>query len=68
MPMIVEVWQTEDGTQISVFPTTASERDREVGLSPPEQIWVKLREIEGETWEDCMKKHNELMGWEPYES
>jgi len=61
--MIVEVWQTEDGTMTSVFPSTVTKKDREVNLSPPEQTWVKIRKIEGETWEDCITKHHELMGW-----
>lgn len=25
-----------------------------------------IRTIEGEDWDDCMKKHHEIMGWEPY--
>lgn len=25
-----------------------------------------LRKIKGSSWEDCMRKHHELMGWEPY--
>ena len=27
---------------------------------------VLLRTIEGEDWNDCMRRHHELMGWEPY--
>ena len=27
---------------------------------------VLLRTIEGEDWNDCMRQHHELMGWEPY--
>lgn len=25
-----------------------------------------LREIKGKDWNDCMRQHHELMGWEPY--
>ena len=27
---------------------------------------VLIRTIEGEDWNDCMRQHHELMGWEPY--
>jgi hypothetical protein len=27
---------------------------------------VLIRTIEGEDWDDCMRQHYELMGWEPY--
>lgn len=27
---------------------------------------VLLRTIHGNDWDDCMKKHYELMGWSPY--
>jgi hypothetical protein len=27
---------------------------------------VKCCEIEGDSWEDCMKKYHEHMEWEPY--
>ena len=27
---------------------------------------VLIRTIEGEDWNDCMRQHYELMGWNPY--
>jgi hypothetical protein len=27
---------------------------------------VLLRTIHGNDWDDCMKQHYELMGWNPY--
>lgn len=27
---------------------------------------VLIRTIEGTDWNDCMRQHNELMGWNPY--
>lgn len=27
---------------------------------------VLIRTIEGEDWDDCMRQHYELMGWNPY--
>jgi hypothetical protein len=27
---------------------------------------ILLRTIEGENWNDCMRKHHDIMGWEPY--
>lgn len=57
--MKVEVWQ--DDVSVSVV----TEKD------PNTKVWVGdnakiIRIIEGEDWEDCMRKHNKLMGWEEY--
>ena len=38
--------------------------DVDDGKLPKDAVFV--REIEGENWEDCMRQHHELMGWEPY--
>lgn len=57
--MIVEVWNDDDST--SVFTQNNSNKDIILGSNP-----VLLRIIEGEDWNDCMKQHHELMGWEPY--
>ena len=27
---------------------------------------VLIRTIEGKDWDDCMRQHYELMGWNPY--
>ncbi len=57
--MKVEVWQ--DKVSVSVV----TEND------PNTKIWVGddakiIRTIEGIDWEDCMRQHHELMGWEEY--
>lgn len=58
--MIVEVFERKWGQ-------TVMTSVRRKGAPPDEEdLGEKLREIEGEDWEDCMKKHHELMGWEPY--
>ena len=57
--MIIEVW--EDDNSISAF-----ESDNKFQKSLLEGNIKLLRTIEGKDWEDCMKKHHELMGWEPY--
>lgn len=57
--MIIEVWQ--DDSSITAF-----EPDNKFLKSLLEGDIKLLRTIEGEDWEDCMKKHHELMGWEEY--
>lgn len=55
----VEVWEDEDG--ITVFTEGDPQKDWLLGENPK-----LIRTIEGEDWTDCMIKHHELMGWEPY--
>ena len=57
--MTVEVWEDEDG--ITVFTEGDPQKDWLLGENPK-----LIRTIEGEDWTDCMIKHHELMGWEPY--
>lgn len=59
--MKVEVYESQSENSITVFPVD-NESNKEL---LPEDAKL-LREIEGLDWEDCMKKHHELMGWEPY--
>jgi hypothetical protein len=56
--MIVEVYESEEEGSITVIVQGCKE-----GLSSDS---VLLRTIEGDDWNDCMTKHHELMGFEPY--
>lgn len=41
------------------------------GIEPTEQVGKNakiLRIIEADSWDEAMKQHHELMGWEPYKS
>lgn len=56
--MIVEVYKSEEWDSITALvkgETNMLEADA-----------VLLRTIEGTDWNDCMRQHHELMGWEPY--
>lgn len=65
--MIVEVWETrenEDCTSLSVIPQDTPVDGLKAILGPyPCKL---LRTIEGADWNDCMRQHYEIMGWEPY--
>lgn len=56
--MIVEIYTSEEWKSISAV--VKGEYDL------LEKDAVLLRTIEGKDWNDCMRKHHELMGWEPY--
>lgn len=59
--MFVEVYESKTDNSIAVILKGA-----EPGKGGLDSNYKLLREIEGIDWEDCMKKHHELMGWEPY--
>ncbi len=56
--MTVEVYTSEEWESISAV--VKGEYDL------LEKDAVLLRTIEGKDWNDCMRQHHELMGWEPY--
>lgn len=56
--MIIEIYTSEKWDSI----TAVVEGDTEM----LEDDAVLIRRIEGVDWNDCMTKHHELMGWEPY--
>ncbi|MEK6828589.1 MAG: hypothetical protein AABY15_00490 [Nanoarchaeota archaeon] len=58
--MKVEVYTSDSENSITVIPADSNDK----GLLSEDA--VLLREIEGDSWEDCMRQHHELMGWEPY--
>jgi hypothetical protein len=58
--MKVEVYDCEDGS-VTVVVADSPCKDAVIGENP-----VLLRTIEGKDWDDCMKQHHEIMGWEPY--
>lgn len=57
--MKVEVWNDDDSTTV-LIPNDYS-KSMLLGDNP-----ILIRTIEGEDWDDCMRQHNELMGWEAY--
>jgi hypothetical protein len=69
--MQVEVWKTVDDEGevacISVIPTSHTQEQRDAILGgDAEGDHILVRTIEAATWEDCMTRHHELMGWKPY--
>lgn len=60
--MTVEVYESPEGV-ITVIGSSHSQKSIIV-----EDNSKLLRIIESETWEGCMIKHHELMGWEPYKT
>jgi len=58
--MIIEIWEDNIQNEITVIERGNSNKNL-LGVAA-----TLIRTIEGEDWNDCMKKHHELMGWEPY--
>ena len=58
--MKVEVWECEDSITVVV------EGNVDKKLIINDDSAILIRTIEGIDWNDCMKQHHELMGWEPY--
>lgn len=56
--MKVEVYSSESEDSITCSPIDSK--------NPKPADAVHIRFIEGIDWEDCMRQHYELMGWEPY--
>lgn len=56
--MVVEHWNDDEGTMVF----------EKGGFQPYlfSGTPVKCCEIEGDSWEDCMRKYHEHQGWEPY--
>ena len=57
--MKVEIWENED----SISGIVSGESYNELLVDKDAKL---LRIIEGEDWNDCMRQHHELMGWNPY--
>jgi len=56
----VEVYSSEKDNCITVIEKGSKNKDL------LEKDSIKLREIYGKDWNDCMTKHHKIMGWEPY--
>jgi len=54
--MTIEVYETIDDKCITVVEKGTKDED----------CHILIREITGTDYNDCMKQHHELMGWEPY--
>lgn len=59
--MLVEIYTSDSENSITVFEKGT---ENNIKLLPKDALL--LRTIEGVDWNDCMKQHHELMGWEPY--
>lgn len=59
--MIVEVYESLSDGSITVV-----DKDHQQKAIILEEDALLIRTIEADTWTDCMIKHHELMGWEPY--
>jgi hypothetical protein len=57
--MIVEIYESKIENTITVI----CDESQKCLL---ESDSVLIRTIEGKDWDDCMRQHHELMGWEPY--
>jgi hypothetical protein len=60
--MILEVYSSEKGNCI----TTVSPESLQKQPWVLEDDSVLLRTIKGSDYDDCMRQHYELMGWNPY--
>lgn len=56
--MTVEVYESKEWKSI-----TAIAKGERHQLEKDAKL---IRTIEGEDWNDCMRQHHEMMGWEPY--
>lgn len=56
--MKVEIYSSESEDSITCSPVDSKNK------KPADAVHIRF--IEGESWEDCMQQHYELMGWEPY--
>lgn len=61
--MIIEHWYDDVSTGCFI---KGDQRNMEVMMKVAVGPMVKCCEIEGESWEDCMAKYHDHMGWEPY--
>lgn len=58
--MKVEVYSCEDG---SISVVTEDDPNKKILIGDNAKL---LRKIEGKDWNDCMRQHYDIMGWEPY--
>jgi hypothetical protein len=59
--MKVEIWDSEIEDCITGVVDDDPDKEFLVGEGA-----ILVRTIEGVDWNDCMRQHHELMGWEPY--
>jgi hypothetical protein len=58
--MKIEVWESEiEDSTTAVFYDDPNKENIGMGA-------ILVRTIEGSDWNDCMKQHFELMGWNTY--
>lgn len=59
--MKVEIWESDVDNSTTGVVDDDPNKEFLVGKDA-----VLIRTIEGIDWNDCMRQHHELMGWEPY--
>lgn len=57
--MIVEIYEGSGGITALV----KGNKQKHIILEPDDKL---IKTIRGKNWNDCMRKHHKLMGWEPY--
>jgi hypothetical protein len=60
--VIAEHWTNRDGTEHTLGPAHLIGW----GASLVSETTVKCCEIEGDSWEDCLRKFHDHLGWEPW--
>ena len=61
-----EAWERADKTEVTMSTLEGVAEQRRKGLMKGK--WHVLHRIEAENWDEAMKKHHELMGFESYKS
>ena len=59
--MKIEVWESEIEDSTTAVCDDDPDKEFLVGVGA-----ILVRTIDGVDWNDCMRQHHELMGWEPY--
>jgi DTW domain-containing protein YfiP len=60
--MIFEVWRDPRDNSITLFPASLQDKNRQL-LSKRAK---RLHLIVAGSWDAAMRRHHEIMGWEPY--
>jgi hypothetical protein len=58
-----EHWTNDDGTEHTLIPTTADEATRRAATVGTPRFHCTIL---GNSWEDCMRRHDRHMGWEEW--
>jgi hypothetical protein len=62
--MRYEAWATCDGQEIEFASAETVVAHRANGLIGGD--WKLLHSVDADSWDDAMRRHHQLMEWEPY--